>query len=162
MKRFMAFLLTFCMMFSMAPSVMAAETESSNEPLTLAALEDYENYLPEDAVEDAEEEVTWNVAIAYLLRKAGMEESQLGKYPGDYIGMADSLGMISYDQDRDFEDGDDAITVGEFEELSNDDGLLALAEAMAAETKEPLFVNGMAQPIFPFTSGAVLEGYDNE
>ena len=160
-KRFMAFLLTFCMVLSTAPVAFAAETEvSSNDPLTLEALEDYEEYLPEDALEEAEEEVTWNVAIAYLLRKAGMEERQLGNYPGDYIGMADSLGMISYDEDRDFDAGEDAITVGEFEELCEDEGLLALADAMAAETKEPLFVNGMAQPIFPFTTGAVMEGYN--
>ena len=161
-KKFMAVLLTFSMMLSMAPSVMAAETESSNEPLALTALEDYEEFLPEDALEESEEEVTWNMAIAYLLRKAGMEERQLGIYPGDYIGMADSLGMISYDEDRDFDAGNDVITVAEFEELCENDGLLALADAMAADTKEPLFVNGMAQPIFPFTSGAVMEGYNSD
>ena len=29
------------------------------------------------------------------------------------------------------------------------------------DTLEPLFLNGMAQPIFPYTTGAVTEGYDN-
>ena len=164
-KKFMSFLLVLAMTVSMAPSALAAEateTISSNESMTLSALEEYEEYLPEEAIEGDSKEVTWNMAIAYLLRKAGMTEAQLGSYPDDYIGMADSLGMISYDKDRDFDDGDDTITIGEFTELSEDGGLLALAEAMAAETKEPLFVNGMAQPIFPFTSGAVLDGYSNE
>ena len=52
--------------------------------------------------------------------------------------------MITVDYDRTFEDGTTAITAGEFEELSADDGLAALADAMSAETKSPLFVDGLA------------------
>ncbi len=164
-KKLMAFLLVLSMVTAMAPPALAAEEVSHDEVLTLGSLEEYEKYLPDDAVEEnAEEttEVTWSMAIAYLLRKAGMEETQLGEYPRDYIGMADSLGMISYDEHRTFDDGDEEIQVDEFEELKNNEGLLALEEAMAAEIKEPLFVNGMAQPIFPFTTGAVLKDYKNE
>lgn len=143
----------------------AAEEVSRDEILTLGSLEEYKQYLPDAAFDENSSEtteVTWNMAIAYLLRKAGMEETQLGEYPRDYIGMADSLGMISYDEHRTFDDGDEEIQVDEFEKLKNNEGLLALEEAMAAERKEPLFVNGMAQPIFPFTTGAVLKDYKNE
>lgn len=173
-KKLMAFLLVLSMVTSMAPPALAAEevshdevTEevSHDEILTFGSLEEYEKYLPDAAFDENSSEtteVTWNMAIAYLLRKAGMEETQLGEYPRDYIGMADSLGMISYDEHRTFDDGDEEIQVDEFEKLKNNEGLLALEEAMAAERKEPLFVNGMAQPIFPFTTGAVLKDYKNE
>ena len=36
-----------------------------------------------------------------------------------------------------------------------------LYQALHGQTLEPLFLNGMAQPIFPYTTGAVTEGYDN-
>ena len=52
--------------------------------------------------------------------------------------------------------------MAEFNALKADDGLADLTAAMAAETKEPLFVDGLAQPIFPYTTGAVEEGYSNE
>ncbi|MCD8374436.1 MAG: CocE/NonD family hydrolase, partial [Oscillospiraceae bacterium] len=129
---------------------------SSTSSLTLSDLANAEELLPEEAL--TSEEVTWNAAIAYLLRAAGMEESQLGTYPDDYAAMADSLAMI----DLDDYDGTAVITVAEYEALSADEGLAALTAAMSAETKSPLFVNGMAQPIFPYTTGSVLEGYSNE
>ncbi|MCD8344078.1 MAG: hypothetical protein LUC19_06830, partial [Oscillospiraceae bacterium] len=129
---------------------------SSTSSLTLSDLANAEELLPEEAL--TSEEITWNAAIAYLLRAAGMEESQLGTYPDDYAAMADSLAMI----DLDDYDGTAVITVAEYEALSADEGLAALTAAMSAETKSPLFVNGMAQPIFPYTTGSVLEGYSNE
>ena len=163
-KKFMAFLLMCAMVLSQVAPALANDTADylSKEPLLLGELEDYEEYLPEEALEDADEDdkVTWNMAIAYLLRKAGMTEAQLGNYPGDYIGMADSLGLISYDENREFAKGEKTITLGNFSRMAMKDGLVALEEAMAAETKEPLFVNGMAQPIFPFTTGAHMEGYN--
>ncbi|MCD8192903.1 MAG: hypothetical protein LUD55_08945, partial [Oscillospiraceae bacterium] len=131
-------------------------TEYIDNSMTLADLANAEELLPAEALES--EVVTWDVAIAYLLRAAGMEESQLGTYPDDYAAMADSLAMI----DLDDYDGDAVISPAKYKALSKDEGLAALTEAMSAETKSPLFVNGMAQPIFPYTTGAVYEGYSNE
>ena len=160
-KRAIVLLLVLAMLMSLAMPALAADDDDA--VMTVGALgtlsEDFQSLLPEGTGSDTA--LTWNMAIAYLLLEAGMPMDQLGNYPDDYIGMADSLGMISYDYDRTFEDGTTAITAGEFEELSADDGLAALADAMSAETKSPLFVDGLAQPIFPFTTGAVEEGYSN-
>lgn len=155
-KRATVLLLVLAMVLSFATPAMASSDE---DIMTLTALaeqdENYAEKLPADASKD--DKMTWDVAIAYLLRAAGMPEAQLGIYPDDYAGMADSLGMIGDDYD-----GDDTITVAEFNALKADDGLADLTAAMAAETKEPLFVDGLAQPIFPYTTGAVEEGYSNE
>ena len=34
--------------------------------------------------------------------------------------------------------------------------------ALHADKLQPLFMNGMAQPIFPYTTGSVESGYSNE
>ena len=95
-KRATVLLLVLAMVLSFATPAMASSDE---DIMTLTALaeqdENYAEKLPADASKD--DKMTWDVAIAYLLRAAGMPEAQLGIYPDDYAGMADSLGMIGDD-----------------------------------------------------------------
>ena len=35
-------------------------------------------------------------------------------------------------------------------------------DALHADKLQPLYMNGMAQPIFPYTTGEVTEGYSND
>ena len=86
-----------------------------------------------------------------------MEDRQLGS-KSDCVALADSLGML----DKDDYDADDVCTKEFLDQLTSDEGYTALVDALDSDTRKPLFVNGMAQPIFPFTSGAVEEGYSNE
>ena len=89
---------------------------------------------------------------------SGYQGSQLGS-DSDCVALADSLGML----DKDKHDADEVCTQEFLTELVNSDGYQALKGAMKdGSAHKPLFVNGMAQPIFPFTTGAVKEGYSNE
>ena len=105
---------------------------------------------------EPDQAVTNQEAVAYLLRWAGMEESQLGTYPADYNAMADSMGMT---------DGIEGYTPTATCTQGNlavmKQSAQVLYDALHGDTLEPLFMNGMAQPIFPYTTGAVEEGYDN-
>ena len=97
-------------------------------------------------------------ALRMLFQTAGMDNSQLGS-DSDCVALADSLGML----DKDKHDADEVCTQEFLTELVNSDGYQALKGAMKdGSAHKPLFVNGMAQPIFPFTTGAVKEGYSNE
>ena len=46
---------------------------------------------------------------------------------------------------------DTPMTAAFLSELVASEGYKALVDALASDKREPLFVNGMAQPIFPFT-----------
>lgn len=101
--------------------------------------------------------VTQQDAICFLLRYAGLPAEQLGTYPSDYISMAESMGvlnLINYDASA-------PCTQEMFDMLRESEPFTALKNALSADNLEPLFLNGMAQPIFPFTSGAMETGYDN-
>ena len=96
-------------------------------------------------------------ALRMLFQTAGMDNSQLGS-DSDCVALADSLGML----DKDEHDADETFTAAFLSELVASEGYKALVDALASDKREPLFVNGMAQPIFPFTTGAVEEGYSND
>ena len=109
----------------------------------------------------AEDEETAPVQeyIKTLLESSGLTEEQLGDYPADYNALAESLGMIEDKDDQDAlnapitadqMDKMDAIALELYNALHNEDGSLK-----ASGELEPLFVNGLAQPIFPYTSGCV-------
>lgn len=101
------------------------------------------------------EEVTQLQAAAALLSYAGMTEEQLPSFPEDYAAMADSIGL-TYDADQ-------PCTLRDWKEMKGSDAISALKDALSAEKKAPLFLNGMAQPIFPFTPGNVpADEYSNE
>ena len=168
-KRFPALLLVIVLVLSLAVPAAAADTTtaldsySSSHVLTLGDLADIGDDLGFDASEmdefdgDDSDVLTMEEAAAYLLRYAGMEQSQLGVYPRDYNAMADSVGLA----DGLTWDADGACTAGAFEVMLANVGVLY--DALHADTLQPLFVNGLAQPIFPYTSGIPAEGstYDN-
>ena len=152
-KRFLAFLLTAALTLSVAAPAYAIGEADSDAPVTYADLAAY-------GVENSASNAAVNLgqALRMLFQTAGMDNSQLGS-DSDCVALADSLGMLNKDK----HDADEVCTQEFLTELVNSDGYQALKGAMKdGSAHKPLFVNGMAQPIFPFTTGAVKEGYSNE
>ena len=153
-KRFLAFLLTAALTLSVAAPAYAIGEADSDAPVTYADLAAY------GGVENSASNAAVNLgqALRMLFQTAGMDNSQLGG-DSDCVALADSLGML----DKDKHDADEVCTQEFLTELVNSDGYQALKGAMKdGSAHKPLFVNGMAQPIFPFTTGAVKEGYSNK
>lgn len=77
-------------------------------------------------------------AATALMRWMGLSDKQIGVWPDDYSALAESL----------------ALTSGEVLTAESLTEMAALAarygETIQAETPAPLFVNGEAQPIFPY------------
>ena len=152
-KRFLAFLLTAALTLSVAAPAYAIGEADSDAPVTYA---DLAAYGVENSASNAA--VTLGKILHVLFLAANMKDSQLGS-DSDCVALADSLGML----DKDKHDADEVCTQEFLTELVNSDGYQALKGAMKdGSAHKPLFVNGMAQPIFPFTTGAVKEGYSNE
>ena len=152
-KRFLAFLLTAALTLSVAAPAYAIGEADSDAPVTYADLAAY-------GVENSASNAAVNLgqALRMLFQTAGMDNSQLGS-ESDCVALADSLGMLNKDK----HDADEVCTQEFLTELVNSDGYQALKGAMKdGSAHKPLFVNGMAQPIFPFTTGAVKEGYSNK
>ena len=110
---------------------------------------------------DYDRTVSQQEVAAALLQYAGMTEAQLGEYPRDYNFMADSVGLID---GLDF-NPEAACTGGMFMTMLDNVGVLY--DALRAEKKEPLFVDGVAQPIFDFDSASrycvyVESNYDTD
>ena len=77
-------------------------------------------------------------AAAALMRWMGLSDGQIGAWPGDYSALAESLALIS----------GQTLTAGSLAEMA---ALTAdYRQTIQAETPAPLFVNGEAQPIFPY------------
>ena len=151
-KRILAFLLTAALTLSAAAPAYAIGDTDEDAPVTYADLAAY------DAEDDGDSDALTLGDVLYILfRAAGMEDRQLGS-KSDCVALADSLGML----DKDDYDADDVCTKEFLDQLTSNEGYTALVDALDSDTRKPLFVNGMAQPIFPFTSGAVEEGYSNE
>lgn len=153
-KRFLAFLLTAALTLSVAAPAYAIGEVDSDAPVTYADLAAY------GGVENSASNAAVNLgqALRMLFQTAGVDNSQLGS-DSDCVALADSLGMLNKDK----HDADEVCTQEFLTELVNSDGYQALKGAMKdGSAHKPLFVNGMAQPIFPFTTGAVKEGYSNE
>ena len=152
-KRFLAFLLTAALTLSVAAPAYAIGEADSDAPVTYADLAAY-------GVENSASNAAVNLgqALRMLFQTAGMDNSQLGS-DSDCVALADSLGML----DKDKHDADETFTAAFLSKLVASDGYQALKGAMKdGSAHKPLFVNGMAQPIFPFTTGAVKEGYSNK
>ena len=152
-KRFLAFLLTAALTLSVAAPAYAIGEADSDAPVTYADLAAY-------GVENSASNAAVNLgqALRMLFQTAGMDNSQLGS-DSDCVALADSLGMLNKDK----HDAGEVCTQEFLTELVNSDGYQALKGAMKdGSAHKPLFVNGMAQPIFPFTTGAVKEGYSNK
>ena len=151
-KRFLAFLLTAALTLSVAAPAYAIGEADSDAPVTYADLAAY-------GVENSASNAAVNLgqALRMLFQTAGMDNSQLGS-DSDCVALADSLGML----DKDEYDAGKTFTAAFLNELVNSEGYQKLVAALSSEKREPLFVNGMAQPIFPFTTGAVETGYHND
>ena len=152
-KRFLAFLLTAALTLSVAAPAYAIGEADSDAPVTYA---DLAAYGVENSASNAA--LTLGKVLHVLFLAANMKDSQLGS-ESDCVALADSLGMLNKDK----HDADEVCTQEFLTELVNSDGYQALKGAMKdGSAHKPLFVNGMAQPIFPFTTGAVEEGYSNK
>ena len=151
-KRFLAFLLTAALTLSVAAPAYAIGEADSDAPVTYADLAAY-------GVENSASNAAVNLgqALRMLFQTAGMDNSQLGS-DSDCVALADSLGMLNKDE----HDAGETFTAAFLSKLVASEGYKALVDALASDKREPLFVNGMAQPIFPFTTGAVEKGYSNE
>ncbi len=107
------------------------------------------------AVEEASESatgVTQQEAARFLLLYAGMKESQLGAYPDDYNAMAESVGLTKNIEWTPAE----LCTVDEFNTMLQD--VQPLYDAMHKDVREPLFVDGVAQPIFEYSDPTQANG----
>lgn len=94
-------------------------------------------------------------AVKYILLDCGMKETQFPSGDSDYIAMAKSVGIAD-----DKFDGSAACSLEELHTMENSTAAVNLRNAVKNGT--PLFVDGVAQPIFPYTSGVPTEdGYSN-
>ena len=95
-------------------------------------------------------------AVKYILLDCGMKETQFPSGDSDYIAMAKSVGIAD-----DKFDGSAACSLEELHTMANSTAAVNLRNAVKNGT--PLFVDGVAQPIFPYTSGVpTKDGYSND
>ena len=155
-KRIIAILLVLTMLLALSVpgTALSAVTnaDDGNRFIRRSDLADYDNnaaIFSEDDVENPEDvpqdqDMTQQEVAAFLLRFAGLKESQLGTYPDDYNALAESTGLtagLDYKPEA-------ACPINYFNEMLKN--LAPLYEALHAEQMEPLFINGMAQPIFDY------------
>lgn len=153
-RRILALLLTLVMALSLLPGTALAVDTGSDDAVTYADLADINGtaLVPDGAGESTE--LTVADAVRALLLWTGMTEQQLGTFPADYLAQARSMGIIDADTDADA-----PCTLEAYRQMK------AVADqmydALHADKLQPLYMNGMAQPIFPYTTGEVTEGYSN-
>lgn len=92
----------------------------------------------------ANRQVTKKEAVLELLQWADTSQKLIGQTESDQLRFAESLGMI--------QPGEDISQV-----ITEFDSLVSIAQklhdAYRSEKKSPLFLNGKAQPIFPYSTG---------
>ena len=139
-----------------APKTVVAERSSTSTALMsdLVALAQEKGLSDLFAEEDPDEELTVLKALSGLMQIAGLKAEQLGNYPDDHLAMAQSMGLLSKS-----DDGSNPCTLKKLKKLAARSEFSALEAAI--DDGQPLFLNGMAQPIFPYTSGK-LSDYSNE
>ena len=154
-KKLLSLMLALVMALSLTTPALAVEPEAEAADTNTVTYADLavidEALVPAGA--NAEEIVSIQEAINILLEGSGLSQEILGTQPEDYISMAKSLGMIdgTEDLDADISQAQLSNMINIFDQLQE-----------AIEDQTPLFLNDMAQPIFPYTSGAAKEGYSNE
>ena len=139
-----------------APKTVVAERSSTSTALMsdLVALAQEKGLSDLFTEEDPDEELTVLKALSGLMQIAGLKAEQLGNYPDDHLAMAQSMGLLSKS-----DDGSNPCTLKKLKKLAARSEFSALEAAI--DDGQPLFLNGMAQPIFPYTSGK-LSDYSNE
>ena len=98
------------------------------------------------AEDQASKELTVQDAVNGLLQWAATDPSQLGQSQADRERFAKSLGLIETSEDL-------TRKVSQPELAKMYETAKKLYDAYRAEKKSPLFLNGRAQPIFPYTTG---------
>ena len=98
------------------------------------------------AADQASNELTVQDAVNGLLQWAATDPSQLGQSQADRERFAKSLGLIERSEDL-------TRKVSQPELAKMYETAKKLYDAYRAEKKSPLFLNGRAQPIFPYTTG---------
>ena len=98
------------------------------------------------AADQASNELTVQDAVNGLLQWAATDPSQLGQSQADRERFAKSLGLIEKSEDL-------SRKVSQPELARMYETAKKLYDAYRAEKKSPLFLNGRAQPIFPYTTG---------
>ena len=92
----------------------------------------------------ANRQVTKKEAVLELLQWADTSQKLIGQTESDQLRFAESLGLI--------QPGEDISQV-----ITEFDSLVSIAQklhdAYRSEKKSPLFLNGKAQPIFPYSTG---------
>ena len=122
-----------------APSVASSDAPATSQDLakvtgsTLAA-------------DQTSKELTVQDAVNGLLQWAATDPSQLGQSQADRERFAKSLGLIERSEDL-------TRKVNQPELTKMYETAKKLYDAYRAEKKSPLFLNGRAQPIFPYTTG---------
>lgn len=155
-RRILALLMMLVMLMSILPgAAFAATANAADDVLTYADLADIDKdiVIPDDASATAELSIA--DAVRALLLWTGMTEEQLGVFPADYLAQARSMGMIDESTDTDAD-----CTINDYRQMKAVANVMY--EALHSDTLQPLFMNGMAQPIFPYTTGAVETGYSND
>lgn len=149
-KKLTTLLLVMVMVLSLLTPALAVDNEQYLQQSDLAAFS--AQLEGDDAVAMAAEEtsesetgVTQQEAARFLLLYAGMKESQLGTYPDDYNAMAVSVGLTKNIEWTPA----DPCTVDEFNTMLQN--VQELYDAMHKDLKQPLFVDGLAQPIFEYS-----------
>lgn len=98
------------------------------------------------AADQASKELTVQDAVNGLLQWAATDPNQLGQSQADRERFAKSLGLIEKSEDL-------SRKVSQPELAKMYEIAKKLYDAYRAEKKRPLFLNGRAQPIFPYTTG---------
>lgn len=134
-----------------AISKNSASLLSGAPKVTLGELSEVTGQAVEE--QDAKKDATVTDAVNQLLKWASTKDGQVGATDKDRLAFAKSLGMISEDTE-----GTAPVTnLASMVEVAK-----KLHAAYRADRKEPLFLNGRAQPIFPFTPGDDIEHYSYE
>lgn len=154
-RRILALLMTLIMIMSVLPGAAFAAPADTDDVLTYAALAEYDSDVEIPSGASTTAPITIADAIRMLLPWTGLTDEQLGTFPADYMAQARSMGMIDEDTDTSA-----ACTLEDYNEMKAVADVMY--EALHADKLEPLFMNGMAQPIFPYTTGSVTEGYSND
>ena len=132
---------------SLAATNREAAPQSAPPSEALATSNDLAKVTGSTLAEDqTSKELTVQDAVNGLLQWAATDPSQLGQSQADRERFAKSLGLIEKSEDL-------TRKVSQPELAKMYETAKKLYDAYRAEKKSPLFLNGRAQPIFPYTTG---------
>ncbi|GGE35119.1 CocE/NonD family hydrolase [Streptococcus himalayensis] len=135
--------------------ISSATSSSTANTVPLATQQDLNSIVGKSTEEHstAPQTVSHQEAAETLLSWAATSPKQIGKEESDRLHFASSLGLIH--EDTDLNSPVSSENLQKMAEIATQ-----LHDAYRAEKKQPLFINGKAQPIFPFSTGAKSTGYD--